>query len=64
MENQGQNPEDAIIDQIGQLMQQISPEKQMAVIQKLQEMVEPPEAELQHQTVSPEGGVNGKPAGY
>ena len=64
MENQGQNPEDAIIDQIGELLQQLSPEKQAALISKLQEMVAPSEEPMPAQTVSPEGGVTGKPAGY
>jgi len=66
MQDQAQNPEDQIVDQIGELMQQLSPEKQAMVIQKLQELVEGPaqeEPQLE-QTVSPEGGPNGKPAGY
>ena len=66
MQDQAQNPEDQIVDQIGELMQQLPPEKQAAVIQKLQELVEGPaqEAPQLEQTVSPEGGPNGKPAGF
>jgi len=66
MQDQGANPEDQVIDQIGELMQQLPPEKQALVIQKLQELLEGPgeEAPQMQQTVSPEGGPNGKPAGF
>ena len=68
MENQmpeQQGGEDQIIDQIGELMMQLSPEKQAMIIKKLAEMISGGEEAPQlEQTVSAEGGVNGKPAGY
>lgn len=45
-------PEDAIVDQIGELMNQLPPEKQMEVAQKLMEMTQP-----QQKTVPAEGGT-------
>ena len=65
MENQmseDQGGEAQIVDQIGELMAQLSPEKQAMIIEKLSEMMGGGKAPMQ--TVSPEGGVNGKPAGY
>tara|TARA_R110000868_G_scaffold62962_4_gene189974 strand:- start:3216 stop:3410 length:195 start_codon:yes stop_codon:yes gene_type:complete len=61
--------EDQIVDQIGALMQQLSPEKQAQVIQKLAEMVgggaeQESQEPMPEQTMSPEGGMTGKPAGY
>ena len=66
MQDQAPNQDDQIIDQIGQLMQQLPLEKQAMVISKLQELAEGPndEAPQMEQTVSPEGGPNGKPTGY
>jgi hypothetical protein len=61
---QDQGGEDQIIDQIGALMQKLSPEKQMAIIQKLSEMMGGDEAPQPVENVSPEGGPNGKPVGY
>ena len=56
-----QNPEDAIVDQIGELMQQLSPEKQQAVIATLGEALggqQSPQG-----TSSVDGGPNGVPVG-
>lgn len=60
--------EDQIIDQIGQLLGQLSPEKQQMVVAKLGEMLagqeaaEPNEAAPMPQgTSSSEGGPNGQP---
>lgn len=67
-QNQAPNPEDQIVDQIGELMQQLSPEKQKQLVDKLSEMMGDSEgAEAEHapmQTVSPEGGTRGKPVGF
>lgn len=64
MENQmpEQNGEDQIVDQIGELMAQLSPEKQSQIVEKLAEMIGGQKAP--QQTVSPEGGMNGKPVGF
>lgn len=67
MENQmpqEQGSEDQIVDQIGELMAQLSPEKQSAIIEKLAEMIGGAKEQAPQQTVSPEGGMNGKPVGF
>ena len=57
--------DDQIIDQIGELMLQLSPEKQSQVIAKLSEMAGGQADEpMPQQTVSPEGGTRGKPVGF
>lgn len=63
-QGEGQSPEDQIVDQIGELMAQLSPEKQQAVIEKLSAMVGEPAEQPGQELVSPEGGPNGKPMGY
>ena len=65
MEGAEKSPEDSLIDQIGELMAQLSPEKQAQVLEKLSEMMGgEAEAEMQMQNVSMEGGTRGKPVGY
>jgi hypothetical protein len=59
-----QSGEDQIIDQIGELLKQLSPEKQQAVIAMLSELSGGAQDEIPVQTVSPEGGPNGKPARF
>jgi hypothetical protein len=54
--------EDGIVDQIGQLMAQLSPEKQAAVLAQLSELAAPAPEEMAG-TVSPEGGPRGVPVG-
>jgi hypothetical protein len=53
--------DDSVVDQIGALLQKLPKEKQIEIIAQLSEMLgaggEPEAA-----TVTPEGGVNGKPA--
>lgn len=51
-------PEDAIVDQIGELLAQLSPEKQAQVAQKLAEMTQP-----QEQAVPAEAGGTVDPMG-
>lgn len=64
MDAQAAPQEDQIVDQIGELMKQLSPEKQAAVLSALAgQMQGEEEQEMPHQTVSPEGGLNGKPVG-
>jgi hypothetical protein len=54
--------DDGIVDQIGQLMAQLSPEKQAAVLAQLSELAAPASEEMAG-TVSPEGGPRGVPVG-
>jgi hypothetical protein len=63
-EQMPQENEDGIVDQIGELMQKLSPEKQMAIVEKLAQMIGGEEAPQPVENVSPEGGPNGKPVGY
>jgi hypothetical protein len=62
------SPEDSVIDQIGELMAQLPPEKQAAVLEQLAgllgEGAEPAPQEQPQQTVSMEGGTRGKPVGF
>jgi len=66
MEGAEKSPEDSLIDQIGELMAQLSPEKQAQVLEKLSEMMggEAEDEEMQMENVSMEGGTRGKPVGY
>jgi len=65
MEGAEKSPEDSLIDQIGELMAQLSPEKQAQVLEKLSEMMGgEAEDEMQMENVSMEGGTRGKPVGY
>lgn len=57
------NPEDVIIDQIGELMSQLAPESQQAVLAKLAELAGGGESAEPVGTSSPEGGPNGVPLG-
>lgn len=63
---QEQESEDVIVDQIGMLIQKLSPDKQKMVVMKLGEMMgaqeapEAPEAEMG--TVSEHAGASGVPA--
>ncbi|HLO97655.1 MAG TPA: hypothetical protein VK171_03580 [Fimbriimonas sp.] len=61
--DQAQGGEDQIIDQIGELFAQVSPEKQEAIISKLSEMLAGTEEAhaAPAMTISPEGGLNGRP---
>jgi hypothetical protein len=52
--------DDSVVDQIGALLQKLPKEKQLEIIAQLSEMLGGGEAEAA--TVTPEGGVNGKPA--
>lgn len=55
--------EDAVVDQIGELMAQLSPEKQAQVIAKLQELLGGGDEPMPVGNVSPEGGLKGQPVG-
>ena len=64
-EQMPQENDDAVVDQIGALMQKLSPEKQMAVVEKLAQMIGgEQDAPQPVENVSLEGGPNGKPVGY
>ena len=58
----GADAEAQIVDQIGQLIQQLSPEKAAQVVMQLQELLGG-ESEKPAANVSPEGGPQGKPVG-